>query len=967
MTISSTGLNTDQILKLIGRVRNLTIFVALMAFSLIGLNVAMLVVVNNWNLILVVAGFSVMFFGALANIYDLNHNQLTDVWRMVVLAQFAYLFSSFILDGMGLWNGIIVLLLTIALAAQLPRERIPRWIPFLTVINGAGTYLVDLYWPLNQFSIPMPWLIIQIALIAISIIVYTIFSFQDFAGRPLRTKLITTFALVTLIALIPIVGYLNYSTASTLTERENQKLARSAEQVAYTLDQFVEDNLNAVQVEAELNSFAEYLQLPITTRNSSRQYQSSLDAMRTFSQKDPFIISYSLLNTDGYVVLDSINENTGRNFALDGFFTVPMRTGLPYMSPVFVSEDGKSSKLYFSTLIRDDLYTPLGVLWVQYNGDVLQDQIEKFNNQAGLTSFAVLVDELGIRLAHGRDKSMRFTSVTPFDESITSHLQSEGRLPVLPESQLSTDLPELEQYLQTSEPTVFTTDVGEARTVMAGESNNSTKERVALDLMGTQPWKVLFSQDDAITVQPLARQSQVIGVLIMSISVLLILVSYGVSIMFVSPVQRLTDAASKIAEGDFDVIVPERYDDEFGLLSKTFNSMTRQINQSLVNLESRVADRTTDIEHRASLVQAAAETGNVVATIRDQDQLLPQVTELISERFGFYHVGIFLLDSDGEYAVLTAANSEGGKRMLERGHRLQVGTTGIVGYVTSTGQPRISLDVGDDAVFFNNPDLPETRSEMALPLSVRNQVIGALDIQSVEPNAFDDADITILRIVADQVAISIENARLFEELQESIEATRRAYGDVTAMSWRDFSEQRAVQGYLVRSTDMTVPIRSNQGSSFDPALSEFHKGSVVQLGSHTLIVPVKIRESVVGGIRLQKRIETYAWTEEEIAIMQTLSDQLAAALENARLYNETRRRAARDRMVRDISDKMRRAPDMDSLIQTAIQEMARALGVEQGFAQISTEAFTLDEIQGINGNGDHGKSQTKAMPSQTAS
>ena len=176
MTISSTGLNTDQILKLIGRVRNLTIFVAFIAFSLIGLNTAMLVALNNWNLILVVAGFSVMFLGALANLYDLTRSQLTDVWRMVVLAQFAYLFSSFILDGMGLWNGIIVILLTIALAAQLPRERIPRWIPILTVISGASTYLIDLYWPLNQFSIPMPWLIIQIALIAISVIVYTIFS-----------------------------------------------------------------------------------------------------------------------------------------------------------------------------------------------------------------------------------------------------------------------------------------------------------------------------------------------------------------------------------------------------------------------------------------------------------------------------------------------------------------------------------------------------------------------------------------------------------------------------------------------------------------------------------------------------------------------------------------------------------------------------------------------------------------------
>jgi nitrate/nitrite-specific signal transduction histidine kinase len=204
----------------------------------------------------------------------------------------------------------------------------------------------------------------------------------------------------------------------------------------------------------------------------------------------------------------------------------------------------------------------------------------------------------------------------------------------------------------------------------------------------------------------------------------------------VDPIQRLAIAAEQIGAGQWDAPLPRAGNDEIGILSQAFSGMTVQLRELMEDLEQRVADRTRDLERRAVQLQAAAEVARDATAIHDVDELLDETMHLISERFGFYHAGVFMLGDARQYAVLRAASSEGGRRMLERGHKLEVGKVGIVGYVADSGHPRVALDVGEDAVFFDNPDLPRTRSEMALPLRVRGEVIGVLDVQSTEAAAF---------------------------------------------------------------------------------------------------------------------------------------------------------------------------------------------------------------------------------------
>ena len=165
---------------------------------------------------------------------------------------------------------------------------------------------------------------------------------------------------------------------------------------------------------------------------------------------------------------------------------------------------------------------------------------------------------------------------------------------------------------------------------------------------------------------------------------------------------------------------------------------------------------------------------------------------MISQVFNFYHVGIFLLDDEMRFAILRASNSEGGQKMLEQGHQLEVGRTGIVGYVASTGEARIAADVGVDSVHFNNPNLPDTRSEMALPLRMGSDIIGVLDVQSTQPEAFSLSDVNILSVLSDQVSIAIENTRLLEETNTALAETEHAYRQLTLQTWKTLKKQAPI-------------------------------------------------------------------------------------------------------------------------------------------------------------------------------
>jgi GAF domain-containing protein len=357
-------------------------------------------------------------------------------------------------------------------------------------------------------------------------------------------------------------------------------------------------------------------------------------------------------------------------------------------------------------------------------------------------------------------------------------------------------------------------------------------------------------------------------------------------------------------------------------------------------LEQQVAERTQELARRAMQLETAAEVAREATTIRDVDELLDETARLISDRFGFYHAGVFLVDDAREYAVLQAASSEGGRRMLERGHKLAVGEVGIVGYVTGTGKPRIALDVGKDAVFFDNPDLPATRSEMALPLRVRGEVIGALDVQSTEPGAFSDDDVAALQTVADQLAVAIENARLFEQTQASLREVEALYGDYSKEAWGALTRAGRVHGYTYDRVSVS-PVAADRPAEVQQALREGH---VVAVGGGdgrdeaTLAIPISVRGKVIGVLDICKSGEAGGWTPEEMALVERVSDQLGLALESARLYQDTQRRAAREQLTGEVTARMRETLDVETVLQTAVREMRERLNLAEAEVRMGTPA-----------------------------
>jgi GAF domain-containing protein len=354
------------------------------------------------------------------------------------------------------------------------------------------------------------------------------------------------------------------------------------------------------------------------------------------------------------------------------------------------------------------------------------------------------------------------------------------------------------------------------------------------------------------------------------------------------------------------------------------------------SVERQVHDRTLELEEanrqiarRAAQLKTITELSEAIADVQDLNELLPAVTRLISEQFGFYHVGIFLVDRDREYAVLQAANSEGGERMLRRAHRLRL-SVGVVGFCAQTGQPRIALDVGTDAVFFNNPDLPETHSEVALPLEARGETIGVLDVQSTETGAFSAEDLQVLTALANQVSIALENARLLTEARAAYTQMQEVYNEFTRVEWSRAIAQTRQAGFRYQAGRIELL----ENPMEDPeVISAVEAGEVVVEQSNgsaerrpVLAVPVKLRGEIIGVLHVESSDPVRQWQDEEVSLIQAVAERVALAMENARLFQDARRRAAKERLISEATSRISNAFNVENILQATAEELERVLG-----------------------------------------
>ncbi len=425
--------------------------------------------------------------------------------------------------------------------------------------------------------------------------------------------------------------------------------------------------------------------------------------------------------------------------------------------------------------------------------------------------------------------------------------------------------------------------------------------------------------------------------------ILALLVAGGLSMTRImrqalAPLPLLVDHARRIGMGEYNLVTRPEGAGELAALGENLNTIASEMGKLSANLDLAVAERTIELEKRNRQIQSVAEISRQIAAPHHLDDLLMTTVRLIHERFEYYHVGIFLVDDQKQFAVLKAANDETGKLLIQSGHKLGIGQRGIVGFVTGKGEARIAADVTQDPAHYRNPILPYTRAEMALPLKTGGDVIGALDIQSTEIGAFTNEDVSILQTLADQLAVAVENTRLVEKLEASVEETRRLYKQQIEETWKHYTDQVQVSGYqynrmqvLPAETslpdEVKQPLKSGQvviqnvGDS-----SEDKDGS---LGRSVLWVPLSLRDQLIGVIGIEKDTPDHSWNVDELAIAQAAANQVSLTLENARLLEQTYQRAERERIAGQISARLRSSNDPQQILQTAVSELKQALRAQK--------------------------------------
>ncbi|MFN2284896.1 MAG: GAF domain-containing protein [Anaerolineae bacterium] len=441
--------------------------------------------------------------------------------------------------------------------------------------------------------------------------------------------------------------------------------------------------------------------------------------------------------------------------------------------------------------------------------------------------------------------------------------------------------------------------------------------------LGGQGWVAVVQQQETVVMQDMQRFLTLSWMIIGVGGIILLVLGFFTVRQAFLPITSLTETARAIVAGDLTRVAAVESEDEIGVLAESFNAVTARLNALIANLETRVAERTQEVERRADYLAITGGLSRIVASILDADTLLDRVAHLISERFGFYHTGIFLIDEAREWAVLHAVSSEGGLRMLAREHRLRVGEEGIVGYVSGSGRARIALDVDEDVVWVKNPDLPDTRSEMALPLIFGQQILGVLDVQSEEAAAFGTEDIATLRILADQIAVAIRNAQLFAESQRTLRELQRSYDEEVRQGWT--LRKSPVVGYRFTPVD-TAPLTRD---TIPPGPETRTTSAPYVDADNTLFVQLQLTGGQNFGLLRLCRDAAQPWSNHDVAFVTRAVQDIAQALEVARLLEESRLRAMREAQVGEIADLFTRALDVDTMLQTAVRELGRLSGVAE--------------------------------------
>ena len=754
----------------------------------------------------------------------------------------------------GLVMGLVLMVAGLVIALQALPQRAGWAVTGITVISGLATLLLNrsnlVAWP----SLPGSF----ISLLGIPMVgLLGYFLLWQFRTYPLRTKLITSFLLLT-IAPLAILGWQAYATTHDILEEQiKAEILRSSLSTSAEFQEFLDSQFATIRYQARAIEFVEYMSLPLSQREGSEAESRVYDKLKTFRKNKPaYIKSYALLDSKGIDVLDTNKSRIGTSFAEQDFFAKVIANRSPYASGLILSPKGDSN-IYVAAPIRSKSGELLGVYLVTYSPNIIQVILDGMLRTQRLapptTEFTYLIDGNNyFVLGHSTRINLLFKTYLAREDARLVKLQEQGLINQAELNKLIVPQPEVVRELSKIENTG-----GFRAPSYTGELTESAAVRLS-----NSDWIVVTSRPTSTISNIIQSQTRVNVILSIIIIGFVSLFAVLASSFFTAPIIQLTRVAKDIATGNLTRKASIRRNDEIGVLARTLNTMTDQIQSLISGLEERVADRTRDLE-------LASEVGQTVSQkVANLYELLSEATDLIRDRFNLYYTQIYLLDLSGRTLVLHAGTGSVGAELMKRGHRLMIGLGSLNGQAAADKKAVIVVDTAQSASFLPNPLLPNTRSEMVVPLMVGGNVLGVLDMQSEHPGTFNDTNLPAFEALAGQLSIAVQNASLFAEAELARAEVEARTRHQTQTGWQEFLnaiEREEAVGYAFDQKNVysITPISSFQEEA-------------------ELSVPISITGVQMGVIQLADEADRF-WSATETEIVQAAANVLGQHIDNLRL------------------------------------------------------------------------------------
>lgn len=371
----------------------------------------------------------------------------------------------------------------------------------------------------------------------------------------------------------------------------------------------------------------------------------------------------------------------------------------------------------------------------------------------------------------------------------------------------------------------------------------------------------------------------------------------------------------------------------FGLIPMTISGIAR----SFIAVLNHTANRA---QRSLNVLVANADIGKNISEMESIDGLLTRSVETIHDRFGFYHVSLFLTDNDNRFSHLSASTGEVGKQMLARGHRLPIDSKSVVGRTTMAKDVIVVREAQFDTGQSYNELLPNTRSELGIPILDTQGVIGVIDIQSEQLDAFSPTEIEALQVIANQLATAIRNTRLFADKENTIRENQRLFIEsetnlreiqrlnrqLTKQAWSDYLvPNRRIDGVTLSNDGFRN--RADWSEEMVAASQKRRAITEDKDGKRTIAVPIELRGEVVGAIELET--EQHKNPDDMVDMVRTISQNLGVSLDNARLFEESNEATAQEQQVSKIVSQYQSAESVDDLLRLTIKGLAETLGAEK--------------------------------------